>query len=85
MLLLLAPATTIAQNNIPRLGQANTFESREDARLRQNSNQYQTYKNNGYKAPWGGYKSTYGDSDQGSARPGYVSSNPNFRGYKKDR
>lgn len=49
------------------------FETTEEARQRHSAENYQTYKNNGYQAPLGGYQERLGDpAPRGTERPGYT-------------
>lgn len=49
------------------------FETTEEARQRHSAENYETYKNNGYQAPLGGYSERLGDlAPRGTERPGYT-------------
>jgi hypothetical protein len=49
------------------------FETTDEARQRHSAENYQTYKNNGYQAPLGGYQERLGDpAPRGTERPGYT-------------
>lgn len=55
-----------------------TFETVDQARARHSAENYNTYKNNNYQAPLGGYSSKLGDpSPAGTLQPGYVNNGLN--------
>ncbi len=56
------------------------FETTDEARQRHSAERYETYRNNGYRAPLGGYSEKLGDpAPYGTERPGYTS--PKGYGY----
>lgn len=53
------------------------LETTENARMRHNAERYETYKQNNYQAPLGGYSERLGDpAPHGTDRPGYASPQP---------
>ena len=64
------------------------FETVDEARARHSAENYNTYKNNNYQAPLGGYSSKLGDPQpQGTLQPGYVNNglntNSNYGNFNK--
>jgi hypothetical protein len=56
------------------------LETTDQARQRQSSENYDTYRNRGNDAPLGGYNRPLGDPDvRGVERPGYVSPSPTYQ------
>jgi hypothetical protein len=54
------------------------FETVDEARARHSADNYNTYKNNNYRAPLGGYTSKLGDPQpKGTLQPGYVNNGLN--------
>lgn len=65
----------------------NPLETTDEARQRHSAERYDTYRNNGYQAPLGGYQEKLGDpAPYGTDRPGYSSpySSP-YGNQNKDR
>ena len=52
----------------------NLLETTDEARQRHSAERYEIYRNNGYRAPLGGYPERFGDpAPYGTERPGYTS------------
>jgi hypothetical protein len=61
----------------PSFGQSsyNALETIEQRRQRHNAERYEQYRDNGYRAPLGGYREKLGDvAPRGTDRPGYTPS-----------
>ena len=72
-LLLISTATNVFADAFTR-----PFETVDEARARHSAENYNTYKNNNYQAPLGGYTSKLGDPQpKGTLQPGYTNNGLN--------